>query len=87
VTASGTLLLEALKDPDVVAELRRILGPPPSNDPGELIGVAEAARMFGMSRPAIRARCYRGSLPHIRVGKVIRFNRSELLALLEGGRR
>ena len=70
---------------DIVELVRRAT--PPSNDLEPLIGVGEAARLLGMTKPAIRARCYRESIPHTRVGRALRFKRSDLLALMEAGRR
>ncbi len=82
------LVREALKDPAVRSDIVQLVrsAAPPSGYLEPLIGVAEAARILGMTKSAIRARCYRQSMPHTRVGRVLRFNRSDLLALIEAGR-
>lgn len=87
------LILEALKDPAIRAEVLKIAteAPKAANDvaveAAGLIDVAAAARLLGLTKASVRARCYRETLPHTRVGKVLRFKRFELLALIERGRR
>jgi excisionase family DNA binding protein len=71
--------------PEVVEELRqRIvelesrLTAPPAND--TLLDTAGAAKLLAMTPEAVRQAAYRGTIPCVRVGRRLRFRRSELLA-------
>jgi len=48
-----------------------------------LIGVDEAAEILGMTVGALRKAAERGTLPSARIGRRLRFRRSELLALAD----
>jgi excisionase family DNA binding protein len=86
VTATAAiveLVREALRDPTVRADILELVKSAASvNDPGiePLLDAVEAAKILGMSAPAVRAAAYRATLPCVRVGRLLRFRRSELLA-------
>jgi excisionase family DNA binding protein len=71
--------------PEVVEDLRqrivelesRLLAPP-AND--TLLDTAGAAKLLAMTPEAVRQAAYRGTIPCVRVGRRLRFRRSELLA-------
>tara|TARA_R110002096_G_scaffold44524_1_gene119671 strand:- start:41245 stop:41601 length:357 start_codon:yes stop_codon:yes gene_type:complete len=48
---------------------------------GELLDVAEAAKLLSMTEGAVRKASERGQLPCVRLDRRLRFRRSELLAL------
>lgn len=48
---------------------------------GELLNVAEAARILSMTEGAVRKAAERGQLPCTRLDRRLRFRRAELLAL------
>ena len=48
---------------------------------GELLNVAEAARVLSMTEGAVRKAAERGQLPCIRLDRRLRFRRAELLRL------
>ncbi len=83
---AAALLLEALHDPAVIAEIGRIaraaverqLVDAASADAERLLTVAEAAAVLGMTLGAVRQRIARGSLPTIRFGRTVRLKKSEL---------
>jgi excisionase family DNA binding protein len=50
-----------------------------------LIDAREAAKVLGMSAPAVRAAAFRGTLPSIHVGRLLRFRRSALLVAVRRG--
>jgi hypothetical protein len=82
VSAAAQLVREALRDPEVRAEVLAILRDAlPTNDAGTepLIDAREAAKILDMTVPAVRAAAYRGSVPCQRVGRLLRFRRSDLL--------
>lgn len=83
MSASTALVREGLldllrsKDPEVVKLLREAL---PQNDVDEpLIDAREAGKLLGLSAPAVRAAAWRGTIPCTRVGRTLRFRRSDLL--------
>jgi excisionase family DNA binding protein len=50
----------------------------------DILDVPRAARLLGMTSSAVSKAAWRGTLPCIRIGRRVRFRRSELIA---GGRR
>jgi excisionase family DNA binding protein len=58
-----------------VAELERAKGGQPAE---ELVDAKEAARLLDMTVGAARAAARRGTLPAVKVGRRVRFKRSEL---------
>ncbi len=82
MSAAAQLVREALRDPEVRAEVLAILRDAlPQNDAGAepLIDAHEAAKILDMTVPAVRAAAYRKSIPCQRVGRLLRFRRSDLL--------
>jgi excisionase family DNA binding protein len=86
------LLREALKDPGIGAEIKaiafdgresKLMAQADAIEP--LIDAREAAKVLGMSAPAVRAAAFRGTLPSIHVGRLLRFRRSNLLAAVRPG--
>jgi excisionase family DNA binding protein len=77
------LLRAALRDPAVRADILELVSSAvPVNDTATepLLDAVEAAKILGMTPPAVRAAAYRETLPCVRVGRLLRFRRSELLA-------
>lgn len=75
------LVREALKDPQLRAEIRAIVAEAPiANDtaPERLVDVEEAARLLDMTPTAVRSAVGRGTLPCVRVGRRLRFRPSDL---------
>lgn len=52
-----------------------------------MLDVMQAAEILGVSREWVYKLAGRGELPHYRLGRSIRFRRSELEAFLEAARR
>jgi hypothetical protein len=78
------IVREALRDEALRGEILKLvrdaLAAAPANDvPEPLIDAKAAAEMLGMTVPAVRASAYRGSIPCQRVGRLLRFRRSDLL--------
>jgi hypothetical protein len=72
---------EALRDASVRDQLRAIvleLAPSPANDIDDLLDARAAAAFLGMTPAALRMAVYRGTIPCVRVGRRLRFRRSEL---------
>ncbi len=61
-----------------VEALKARLASPPS--PEDLVDVAGAAKLLGMTKGAVRSAAYRGSLPVVRVGCRLRFRPSDLVS-------
>lgn len=61
-----------------VAELRTLLGEPRAKDK-DLLTVEQAATYLGMTVAALRRATTRGSIPCIRVGRRVRYDKTELL--------
>jgi excisionase family DNA binding protein len=61
-----------------VAELEARAAEP---DDGQLLDTKTAATLLGMSASAVRQAAYRGALPSLRIGRRLRFRRSQLSAL------
>jgi excisionase family DNA binding protein len=61
-----------------------------SSDEGELMTVSEVAHLFRVPMSWVYERCREGAsnpLPHMKLGKYLRFNRSALFAYMESLRR
>jgi excisionase family DNA binding protein len=59
-------------------------------DDGELLTVAEVAHMFKVPNSWVYERCREGAihpLPHLKLGKYLRFSKSALLAYMDSVRR
>lgn len=86
--AAIDLVREALKDPLVREDIRAIIQAAredASADVGmvePLIDAREAAKLLGMSPPAVRAAAFRGALPCVHVGRLLRFRPSQLRAVI-----
>ena len=52
-----------------------------------VLDVPGVAKILGCSPDTIRAEIRAGRLPHVRVGRLIRIPRHQLVAYLEGGHR
>jgi excisionase family DNA binding protein len=52
-----------------------------------LIGPPDAARFLGVPRSWVYGACDNGTLPHLRVGRYIKFDPDELRTWLDGQRR
>jgi excisionase family DNA binding protein len=50
-------------------------------DDGQLLDVQGAADLLQLSRSALRQAAYRGTIPSVRIGRRLRFRRSELMKL------
>jgi excisionase family DNA binding protein len=81
------LLREALKDPGIGADIKaiafdgresKVMALADAVEP--FIDAREAGKILGMSAPAVRAAAFRGTLPSVHVGRLLRFRRSDLLA-------
>lgn len=72
---------EALRESDVRDQIRAIVlevSPPPANDVDDLLDARAAAAYLGMTPAALRMAVYRGTIACVRVGRRLRFRRSEL---------
>jgi hypothetical protein len=78
------LVRDALRDPTVRADILELIASavPKTNKAEEpLLDAHAAGKILGRSAPAIRMAAYRNAIPCVRVGRLLRFRRSELLAL------
>jgi excisionase family DNA binding protein len=89
MSAAIDLVREALRDPalreEILAIVRAERRSHPANDVDTiepLIDAREAGKILGMSAPAVRAAAFRGTLPFVHVGRLLRFRRSELTSVL-----
>jgi excisionase family DNA binding protein len=89
MSAASELVREALRDPalreEILAIVRAERQSHPANDVDTvepLIDAREAGKILGMSAPAVRAAAFRGTLPFVHVGRLLRFRLSELTAVL-----
>jgi excisionase family DNA binding protein len=72
---------EALRDSDVREQIRTIVlevSPSPANDVEDLLDARAAAAYLGMTPAALRMAVYRGTIRCVRVGRRLRFRRSQL---------
>ena len=72
---------EALRDSAVRDQIRSIVlecAPPLANDVDDLLDARTAATFLSMTPAALRMAVYRGSIPCVRIGRRLRFRRSEL---------
>lgn len=75
------LVKEALRDSDIREHIRAIvmeIAPAPANDVEDLLDARRAAAFLGMTPAALRMAVYRGTIPCVRIGRRLRFRRSEL---------
>ena len=89
MSAAVELVREALRDPrlreEIMAIVRAEQQSNSANDVGTfepLIDAREAGKILGMSAPAVRAAAFRGTIPCTHVGRLLRFRRSELAAVV-----
>jgi hypothetical protein len=74
---------EALHDAEVRAQIRAIVlecAPAPANDVEDLLDSRGAAAFLKMTPAALRMAVYRGTVPCVRIGRRLRFRRSDLVA-------
>jgi excisionase family DNA binding protein len=70
--------------PEVVARLQQRVEElearlvTPANDTEELLDAPAAGKVLGMTASAVRQAAYRGSIPAVKVGRRLRFRRSDL---------
>lgn len=55
-------------------------------DAQDVMTVPEAAKLLRVNHKTVRAACAKGTLPHVRIGKLIRLSRTALLRWIETGR-
>jgi hypothetical protein len=89
MSAAIELVREALRDPglreEIVAIVRADQRSNSANDVDTfepLIDAREAGKILGMSAPAVRAAAFRGTMPCVHVGRLLRFRRSELTSVV-----
>jgi excisionase family DNA binding protein len=89
MSVAAELVREALRDPALREEIRAIVGAGQQSSSANdvdaiepLIDAREAGRILGTSAPAVRAAAFRGTIPFVHVGRLLRFRRSELMAVL-----
>ncbi len=73
---------EALRDSEVRDQIRAIVlevAPAPANDVEDLLDARAAAAFLGMTPAALRMAVYRGTIRCLRIGRRLRFRRSELM--------
>ncbi len=72
---------EALRDSAVRDQIRSIVlecASLPANDVDDLLDARAAATFLSMTPAALRMAVYRGSIPCVRIGRRLRFRRSDL---------
>jgi excisionase family DNA binding protein len=89
MSVAAELVREALRDPSLREEIRAILSAEQrlssANDVNAiepLIDAREAGKILGTSAPAVRAAAFRRTIPFVHVGRLLRFRRSELMAIV-----
>jgi excisionase family DNA binding protein len=81
-----TTLADLEELPAVVRELQqrvreleaRLLAAPANDNANTLLGASEVARLLGLTPRAVRQAAWRGAIPFVRVGRRLRFRRSQL---------
>lgn len=73
---------EALRDATVRDQIREIVLElaPPANDVEDLLDARAASAFLGMTPHALRVAVFRGTIPCLRIGRRLRFRRSDLVA-------
>jgi excisionase family DNA binding protein len=61
-----------------VRELEARLAAPANDNANTLLDANEVARLLGLTPRAVRQAAWRGSIPFVRVGRRLRFRRSQL---------
>ena len=89
MSVAAELVREALRDPALREEIKAIVRAEQqsasANDVDTvepLIDAREAGKILGTSAPAVRAAAFRGTIPFVHVGRLLRFRRSELTSVL-----
>jgi len=89
MSVAAELVREALRDPALREEIKAIVRAEErstsANDVDTvepLIDAREAGKILGTSAPAVRAAAFRGTIPFVHVGRLLRFRRSELMAIV-----
>ncbi len=57
---------------------------PPRDEPGEWIDAREAAKILNVCAKSVTNMAARGTLRSSRIGRMLRFKRSDVIAMLEG---
>jgi excisionase family DNA binding protein len=70
-------------DQRIEAAVRRVLDTRAPTAPIEWLDSAGAAEILGVHRRTIANMARAGELPHTRLGKLLRFKRADVLAMLE----
>lgn len=73
---------EALRDATIRDQIRAIVvecAPSPANDIEDLLDARGAATFLGLTPAALRMAVYRGTIRCVRIGRRLRFRRSDLL--------
>lgn len=70
-----------------MAELPNVASAMPATDPDTLLTFAEGRALLRIGRRLAWSLVNRGELPHLRVGRLIRFRRSTLLEWVEARER
>ena len=68
---------------EAIDEALAVRRPAPSDTPPEWIDTSVAAALLGVSTRQVAKMAKAGDLPHGNVGRLLRFRRSDVLALLE----
>jgi excisionase family DNA binding protein len=66
---------------ELEAKLRELEAKVASPDDGQLLDTDQAADLLQMKPQAVRQAAWRGSIPSVRIGRRLRFRRSQLLTL------
>jgi excisionase family DNA binding protein len=89
MSVAAELVREALRDPALREEIVAIVRSGQRSETANvvdtvepLIDAREAGKILGMSAPAVRAAAFRGTIPFVHVGRLLRFRRSELVAVV-----
>ena len=90
MSVAAELVREALRDPALREEIKAIVRAEQQRSSSAndvetvepLIDAREAGKILGTSAPAIRAAAFRGTIPFVHVGRLLRFRRSELMAIV-----
>lgn len=88
----GKELALALLAPEVQRSLQELVREAVRNvmagqgdNPDQLLDAKEAAALLGISVGAVQRAACRGSIPHVRIGRRLRFRRVDLQGRADGG--